>query len=69
MYSSVSRFCPHALDPIGVRVHRLEADECERTAALLAWLTLEALRSGAVGRAAPFIQERGLTAASIGISG
>ena len=27
---------------IGVRVHRLDADECERTAALLAWLTLEA---------------------------
>lgn len=32
---------------IGVRVHRLDADECERTAAMLVWLTLEAMRAGA----------------------
>ena len=31
---------------IGVRVHRLDADECERTAAMLAWLTLDAMRAG-----------------------
>lgn len=36
---------------IGVRVHRLDADECERTAALLA---LEAFRSPANARLGPW---------------
>jgi len=34
-------------DSIGLRIERLDADACERTAAVLAWLTLEAMRSGA----------------------
>lgn len=33
-------------DSIGVSVQRLDPDECERTAATLAWLTLETMRSG-----------------------
>jgi|SoiMetStandDraft_2_1073263.scaffolds.fasta_scaffold566201_1 hypothetical protein len=34
-------------DSIGLRIERLDADACERTAAVFAWLTLEAMRSGA----------------------
>lgn len=41
-------------DSIGVRVHRLDADECERTAAMLAWLTLEARHSGAELESGPW---------------
>jgi len=39
---------------IGVRVHRLDADECERTAAMLAWLTLEAMRADADSGSSPW---------------
>ena len=41
-------------DSIGVCVHRLDPDECERTAAMLAWLTLEAMRSGAESESGPW---------------
>lgn len=41
-------------DSVSLKIERLEADACERTAAVLAWLTLEATRSGAESECRPW---------------